>query len=574
MRLSKSNTKNRELAKIFNTMADALEFKGENPFKINAYRKAARILDELEIDISEYKREKDLTAIPGIGAGIAKKIIEYLGTGKIKKYQEIVKGIPPSLLELLQIQNLGPKTLALAHKRLKIKDLDDLLKVIENGSLAQLPQMGKKKVENIRKGIEVYNTSRDRISLYEATMVSDMIISYLKEKAQVNKISPAGSLRRMKETIGDIDILAGDKNGQRIINTFTSHPDIKQILAQGSTKGSVILNNGYQVDLRIVAPASYGAALQYLTGSKAHNIKLRDIAKSQGLKLNEYGLFKNKKKIAGKTEKAIYKALGIQYIPPEMREDRGEIELGMQNKIDRLVTLSDIKGDLQVHTTFSDGESTIEEMARYAIRLGYDYILITDHSKKAHYAHGMNDDRLYKQIEEINQLNRKFKKFRVLKGVEVDILTDGRLDLDNQILKKLDLVIGAIHSGFKKHVTERIIEAMANPNLHIIAHPTGRLISRREGYDIDIIKVIEKAGEKGVALELNAYYDRLDLNDLNLMIAKKAGVMISIGSDAHTPGGMDMIRFGVGTARRAWLTRNDILNCLPLNSLLKWSRNA
>ncbi|RKX71264.1 DNA polymerase/3'-5' exonuclease PolX [candidate division WOR-3 bacterium] len=572
MKSEPSRTKNKELVQIFETMADALEFKGENPFKVNAYRKAARVLGEIDLDIAAVKEEEELMRIPGIGSGIAKKIIEYLTTGRIKKYEEAIKGIPVSLLELLKIQNLGPKTLALAHKKLKVKSIDDLIRVIENGQLARLPQMGEKKVENIRKGIEIFLSTQQRMSIYEATEISEEVIEYLKRKTKVKRISAAGSLRRMKETIGDIDILATGRDGEKIIEKFATMPGVKQVLAQGSTKGSVILENGRQVDLRLVPPESYGAALQYFTGSKAHNIRLRDIAKAKGMKLNEYGLFKGKKRIAGRTELEIYQALGLEYVPPELREDRGEVELAQRHQPFDLITLEDIKGDLHVHTNYSDGEASIEAMARQAMEMGYEYILITDHSKSAKYAGGIDEERLLEQIEEIDNLNRKLRKFRILKGIEVDILNDGSLDLDDEVLKRLDLVIGAIHSGFKRNVTGRMLDAMDNPHLHIIAHPTGRLISRREGYDVDIGKIIERAAEKNVALELNSYYDRLDLNDINLMRAKEAGVKIAIGTDAHNREGMGMIRFGVGTARRGWLTKTDVLNCLPLRSLLEWRR--
>ncbi|HID32370.1 MAG TPA: DNA polymerase/3'-5' exonuclease PolX [bacterium (Candidatus Stahlbacteria)] len=553
-------------------MADALEFKGENPFKVNAYRKAARVLDEIDLDLGQIKDEGELKTISGIGSGIAKKIIEYLRTGKIKKYEEAIKGIPTSLLELLKIQNLGPKTLALAYEKLKVKSLDDLIRVIEDGSLAHLPQMGQKKVENIRKGISIYLSTQDRISIFEATEISDQVINYMRKVTKVKRIEPAGSLRRMKETIGDIDILAAGKNGEEIISRFVAMPGVKQILAKGRTKGSIILETGRQVDLRLVPPESYGAALQYFTGSKAHNIKLRDIAKTKRLKLNEYGLFRGNRRIGGRNEIEIYRGLDLDFVPPELREDRGEVELAQRHSLFPLVERKEIRGDLHVHTNYSDGDATIEEMARYAMRLGYEYILIADHSQSAKYAHGLDEDRLLAQIEEIDRLNRRLKRFHILKGIETDIKANGSLDTADEILKRLDLVIGAIHSGFKKNVTERMLDAMTNPYLDIIAHPTGRLISRREGYEVDIDRVIDRAAQVNVALELNSYFDRLDLNDINLLKAKQAGVKIAIGTDAHNPEGMGMIRFGLGTARRGWLTRKDILNTLTYKALCRWRR--
>ncbi|MGB3480507.1 MAG: DNA polymerase/3'-5' exonuclease PolX [bacterium] len=559
--------KNKELAHIFKRIADGLEFQGANVFKIIAYRKAARVLDELSQDVEVLSKTNKLSDLPGIGKAIAGKINEYLTTGKMKKYEEVIKDIPGTLFDMLDIQNLGPKTLALLNKKLAVKNPKDLKKVIKNGSFAKLPKMGEKKVENIKKGLDLYERAHQRLSIAVAQNVAREIIEYLKKSTQIKDISSAGSLRRWKETIGDIDILTTGKNGAEIIKIFTKFPKTERVLAAGETKSSIIVKGGIQVDLRIVKPKSYGAALQYFTGSKAHNIKLRNIAKSKGLKLSEYGVFKGKKMVAGKTEKEVYKILGLSYVLPELREDRGEVELALKNKIPKLIEMKDIKGDLHMHSIYSDSTATIKQLTDFARKLGYEYILITDHSQSAKYAHGVESKRLYKQWKEIDKINKRSKKARVLKGVEVDILKTGELDYPDRILKQCDLVVAAIHQGFTKNVTERICAAMDNPYVDIIAHPTGRLISQREGYAINIHKVIEHAAQTGTWLELNAYPDRLDLNDVNLKIAKEMGIKISISTDAHSIEALLWMKFGVATAKRAWLSPKDVVNTYPLKKL-------
>ena len=564
--------KNKKLAKIFNRIADALEYKGENVFRVVAYRKAARVLEDLVEDVEVVNKEGRLVELPGVGTGIAKKIDEYLKTGKMKKYEEVINEIPNTLLDMLDIQNLGPKTLALAHKKLGVKNLIDLKKVIENGSLAKLPQMGEKKIENIKKGIELYERASARLSIAVAEEITSEIVSYLKKSTKIKNISPAGSLRRWKETIGDIDILITGRSGKKIIQVFTKFPKTERVIAAGETKGSIIVEGGIQVDVRIVEPKSYGAALQYFTGSKAHNIRLRNIAKSKGLKLSEYGVSRGKKIVAGKTEQEVYKTLGLAYVPPELREDRGEVEAALKKKLPRLIEMKDIRGDLQMHSTYSDSTATIKKLSEQARELGYEYILITDHSQSVKYAHGLDPKRLFKQWKEIDSINKRLKTLRVLKGTEVDILKDGRLDYPDKILKQFDLVIAAIHQSFTKNVTERICYAMDNPYVDIIAHPTGRLISSREGYTIDIHRVLEKAAQTGTWLELNAYWNRLDLNDVNLKVAKEMGIKISIGTDAHGVEGLSWMRFGVANARRGWLEPKDVINTYPLEKLLQYRK--
>ncbi len=557
--------KNQEIAELFDRIADALEIKGETGFKVVAYRKASRVLQDMTEDVAKAAAEGRLETIPGIGEGLAKKIDEYVRTGRMAKYAEVMSGVPETLLGLLEIQGLGGKTVHLMHDKLGIEDLDGLKRAIADGSLAGLPGMGAKKVENIRKGIETRERVAERISVRDAAAIADEVVAYLSGAPGVGRISAAGSLRRMKETVGDIDVLAAGKDGAAIVRHFVRHPGTVRVLAEGDTKGSIVVRAGEterQVDLRVVSASEYGAALLYFTGSKAHNIKLRGLAKDRGLKISEYGVFRGAKRLASRDEEDCYRVLGMPWIPPEMREDRGEIELALEARLPRLVEAADIKGDLHVHTRASDGHLSLGEVVALAREMGYAYIAICDHSQAAKYAHGLAADRLAAEMEEIEAFNRTLSGFRVLKGSEVDILSDGTLDFPDELLARLDFVVAAVHSGFKKDVTGRMLKALENPYVRTIAHPTGRLISGREGYDVDIDQVIAAAAKRGKALELNAYYDRLDLDELNLKKAKERGVRITIGTDTHYADGLAMMRFGLGIARRAWLGKDDILNCL------------
>lgn len=562
-------SKNQEIADIFNRIADALEFKGENPFRVNAYRKASRVIAELPTDIETIQREGKLRQIPGIGEGIAKKIEEYLTTGQIKKLAEVMQDIPAELFELLKLQGVGPKTLALVYYKLKVKNLDDLKRVIEDGSLAKLPMMGEKKVENLSRSLALMMQFKGRILLGVALPLVEKVINELKKNKDITQATPAGSLRRMCETVGDIDILVSGQNPHEIIKYFTQLPFIKEVVAAGKTKVSVITTQGFQIDLRVIEESSYGAALQYFTGSKAHNIKLRTLAKAKGLKINEYGVFRGNQKIAGATEEEVYKILGLPWIPPELREDRGEIEAAIKNKLPKLVEYNDLKGNLHIHSNYTDGKASIETIAKQAQKLGYEYILITDHSQAVRYANGLTAERLLTQLEEISNLNKKLKGIKILTGIEVDILANGKLDLPDEILERVDLVVAAIHTGFKQRVTERIISAMENPNVDIIAHPTGRLISTREGYEnLDLDKIFAKASQTETILEINAFPDRLDLNDINSRRAKEFGVKFVIGTDSHHLEMLNFNRFGIAVARRAWLTKKDILNTYSWEELL------
>jgi len=565
--------KNKELADLFEKMADILEFKGENPFKISAYRKASRIIGDLTQDIEESTEKGELKNIPGIGEGMAQKIEEYLKTGKISKFEEVKKGVSDELIAIMDIPGMGPKTLSTLHKEKGINNFSQLEKALNDGSLLGLFGMGEKKIENIKRGIQLLKQSKGRMNLGVAFPVAKRIVETLRQKTGSKKIEWAGSLRRMKENIGDIDILATGKDKEKILQVFTHLPEVKEVLASGETKASMIVEGGTQIDLRVVDEDSYGAALQYFTGSKAHNIHLRGIAKAKGIKINEYGAFKGEKKIAGKEEKDIYRSLGMDWIEPELREDRGEIEAAQGRSLPQLVQESEIKGDLHVHSKYSDGTSSIEEIAQTAQKRGYQYVAICDHSKSLKIAHGLDESRLLKQIEEIDRINEKLKGFQILKGTEVDILSDGKIDFSEKILEKLDLAVAAIHSGFKQDkgkMTKRIIQALENPYIHILAHPSGRLLGARDPYEVEMDELMEFAKKYGKALEINAYFERLDLNDIHCRKAKEMGIRVGIGTDAHHLDQMWMMSLGVAVARRGWLETKDVLNTLSLKEILKW----
>ncbi|UJS17167.1 MAG: DNA polymerase/3'-5' exonuclease PolX [Candidatus Jettenia sp.] len=562
--------KNHEIAALFERIANVLELKGENAFRINSYRKAARILGDVTEDIEILAREGKLKDIPGIGESMAEKIMEYIHTGKMSKYDEVMKEISEETITLMQIPGLGPKTVAMLNKKLGIVSLSDLEKALQEGKLKGLFGIGDKKIQNIMRGIELFKTSQQRIPIGMAYPVVKGIIEVLKHHSQTKDIQSAGSLRRMKETVGDIDILATGTHGEDIVKSFVTMRGVTQILAAGDTKGSVRVEEGVQVDLRVVREDEFGSALQYFTGSKEHNVHLREIAKKKGYKINEYGIFKDNKRIGGSREEEIYKALGMDWIPPELRENKGEIEAAQEGKLPNLIKLSDIKGDLHNHSNWSDGNSTFEEMAKRAMDMGYKYLVVSDHSQSLHVANGLKEEELLEEIEEIDNLNKKLKGFTLLKATEVDIMADGSIDFPDKLLEKLDVVIASIHSGFKqekKKITERMIAAIRNPYVNIIAHPTGRLIGKREGYEVDLDKVMEACVETGTALELNCYYDRLDLNDSNCKKAKETGVMIAISTDAHHVDQMWMIELGVGIARRGWLEAKNVINTFLLHDL-------
>lgn len=565
--------KNQEIAKIFNEIADLLEIKGENPFRIRAYRRAAQNIEGLPKSVESTPKE-DLLKIPGIGRDLAGKIEEYLKSGKVQAHEDLKNDFPGGVLALLSVPGLGPKTSKMLYEKLKIKGVDDLERLASEHKLAGLPGIKEKTEENILKGIEMLKRGRERQPLGRVLPLANDIVGHLKKSAPVIKIDIAGSLRRWKDTIKDIDILATSENPKETMNIFVRLPHVKEVLMHGNTKSSVITSEGIQVDLRVVEKESYGAALAYFTGSKEHNIRLREMAVKKGLKINEYGVFREKddKRIGGQKEEDIYEILGIPYIPPELREDRGEIDAALNGRLPRLVMLEDIKGDLHVHSKWSDGSHTFEQLADAAKELGYSYFALTDHSKGLGVAHGLTAERLMGQKKELDAVNRKIKKFKILHGIEVDIKSDGSLDLPDDILSKLDLVAASIHSGFKQsreQLTRRIVSAMKNPFVSIIAHPTGRLIGERDAYELDMDEALKAAKETGTALEINAYPMRLDLNDIYAKRAKDMGIPIVISTDTHVTNQFNYMNYGVAIARRGWLEKNDVLNTLNVDKLLR-----
>jgi DNA polymerase (family 10) len=570
--------KNIELSRIFEQIAKILKIKGENPFKIRAYEKITLVLENLPIDIETIYQQGGLNNIPGVGTGIAKKIEEFLTTGKLEYYEKLKETIPTGVIELLDISEVGPKTTKLLYEQLGIDNIDKLEKAVREHQIKDLPGMGEKSETNILRGIELYKRRKERFLLGRALPLAEEMVESLSQLKETNKISFAGSLRRKKETIGDIDILVTSQNPEKIMRTFTSLPQVREILAEGPTKSSIITKDDLHIDVRVVEPISFGAALQYFTGSKAHNIKLRELALKRNLKINEYGVFEveSGNRIAGEKEEEVYQALNLPFIPPELREDRGEIEAAQENKLPQLIEYSQIKGDLHLHTKWSDGAHTIKQMAEAAQKRGYKYIAITDHSQSLKFAGGLIEERLREQVEEIQKLNQELKDFTILSGIEVDIKSDGSLDFSDEILSKLDVVIAAIHSGFKqesKMITERIIKAMQNRFVNIIAHPTGRLIGYRESYQVDINEMMEVAAKTGTVLEINAYPERLDLNDIYCRMAKEKGVQLAIETDAHSIEGLTFMDLGVAVARRGWLEEKEVINTLPLDKLLKRLKN-
>ncbi len=569
---SSRQLKNQELARRFDRIADALELKGETGFHVLAYRKAARTLTDLGADIETLDAEGELEEVPGIGSGIAKKIHEYLSTGRMQKYDEAIAGLPASLFELLNIQGVGPKTVKQLYEELGVTTPTELKRAIGSGRFAELPGMGEKKGANILHGIMTEELTGERMLLDEAFELADAVVEHMKRCRRVRRLAYGGSLRRGKETIGDIDILATGTAASEIINHFTAHPQVQEVLAAGGTKASARLESRgktRQVDLRVLTNREYGAALQYFTGSKDHNVALRAMAQKHGLKLSEYGLFRGKKRVAGRFEQDVYAALGLPYIEPELRENRGELEVATEGRLPSLVSQKEIKGDLHIHTSASDGSADFEEMVEACRKLNYTHAALTDHSTSAGYAGGLTEDELLRHCDRVDRFNSKSRGFRVLKSSEVDIKTDGSLDYPDKVLERLDLVIASIHQGFKKDATKRVCAALSHPLVHLIAHPTGRIIGRREGYDIDIEQVIECAAKHRKILEINAFYGRLDLNDVWARQAMQAGARLAINTDAHAPADLNWMRYGVIVARRAWLTKVDVVNCLSCSRLVK-----
>ena len=569
--------KNQEIAKIFNDIADILEIKGENPFRIRAYRRAAQNIEGLTKDVSEIPKE-ELMEVPGIGKDLAGKIEEYIKTGMMQAYEDLKKEVPEGLSQLLSVPSLGPKTAKLLFEKLNVRDIETLERFAREHRLISLPGIREKTEENILRGIEMLKRGKERQPLGRILPLANDILEHLKKRAPVKRLSIAGSIRRWKDTIKDIDILATSGNPKEVMKTFVHLPHVREILMQGPTKSSVVIQEGVQVDLRVVEEDSFGAALAYFTGSKAHNIRLREMAVRLGLKINEYGIFREKddKKLGGKEEEDVYKILGLPYVPPELREDTGEIEAALARRLPKLVEIKDIRGDFHVHSKWSDGSHDFEELVGEARKRGYEYIAITDHSKGLGIARGLTAERLMEEKKKIDALNKKLKDFRLLSGIEVDVRSGGQLDLSDEVLKKLDVVIASIHSGFKQsreQITKRLVSAMKNPYVSIIAHPTGRLIGERDSYDVDMEEFLKVAKETGKAIEINAYPLRLDLNDVYARMAKEKGIPLALGTDTHVINHFEYMSYGVSIARRGWLEKDDILNTLSYDSLRKVFKN-
>ena len=569
--------KNEDIAKIFYGMALYLEIK-EVPFKPRAFEKAAQSIEALEDDIADiYKKGglKALEDIPSIGKGISERIEEYLKTGHVKDYEKLKKQIPVDIQALSEIEGVGPKLIKLFYQKLKIKNIADLEKAAKLGKLSKLPRSGEKLQAKILKGIEFYKRSHVRFLLGLALPSANEIEERLKKAKGAIKAAVAGSLRRRQETIGDLDFLAVSKKPKEIMDFFVSMPEVVHVFAKGPTKTMVQLKSGIAADLRVVGEKSFGAALQYFTGNKDHNIQLRKIAIKHGYKLNEYGLFRGKKQIAGKDEKEIYAKLGLDWIPPEIRNNNGEIETAQKHKLPKLIELKDIKGDLQVHSNWTDGSNSIEEIAEAAESLGYQYIAITDHTKDLAMTRGSDEKRLLKQMAEIDKINRGLqksnRKIRILKGAELNIRKDGSLDIKDTVLGKLDIVGAAIHSYFnltKDEQTKRLIHAMENPHIDIIFHPTGRLIHERPGIELGMDAIFEAAKRTGTCLEINAYPNRLDLNDDAIRHAQKMGIKLSIGTDSHNTAELSYNTYGISQARRGWCEKKDVINTMNLPEIL------
>lgn len=567
---------NVDIAKIFEEIADLLEIKNENPFRVRSYRNAALIIGGFPESMRSIveRDEKELENIKGIGKSIHEKIVEIVKTGKCQFHDELLKELPPGLLELLEVSGIGPKKVQLLYEKLGIQSVDELENAAKEGKLRDLPHMGEKTEEKILKAIQELKSRSGRFRLSLALSYAEPLMTYLKKIPGVIQVEPAGSLRRWKDTIGDVDILVTCKKDAPVMDRFVKYPDVKEIIAKGDTKSTAILKSGLQIDVRVLDEKSFGAALQYFTGSKSHNIAIRDRAKKMGLKISEYGVFEEKtgKKVAGENEEDVYKAVGLPWIPPELRENMGEVEAAERGKLPRLVEINDIKGDLHVHSSESDGIHTLEEMVSYAMQKKYEYIAITEHSKAVGVAHGLDEERALKQIKAIDKINSQLKGFKILKGTEVDIKADGSLDHSEEVLRQLDVVVGAIHSKFNMTVdemTDRIIKAISTGLVNIIAHPTGRIVGVREPYPVDMPRIMEAAKKYGVMLELNSYPERLDLNDSHCRLAKEMGVMVAISTDSHNRLHLDYIRYGIHTARRGWLEKDDVLNTRPLKEVLK-----
>ncbi len=568
---------NSDIEEILDTVADLLEIKGENPFRVRAYRNAARTVQGLSQSVADMVRQgQDLSELPGVGRDLAGKIAEIVQTGTLPLLTELRGEMPAGLTDLMKVPGLGPKRVAILYKELNITTLDDLVQAAEQGRIHALEGFGQKTEQRIlEEAGKLQQRPAKRIHLVVAGQIVGPLVEYLKQTPGANDVVVAGSYRRQKETVGDLDILATCRKNSKIMDRFVGYEDVQQIVSQGETRSTVILRSGVQVDLRVVAQVSYGAALMYFTGSKEHNIAVRKIGLAKKLKINEYGAFRGEKRVAGRTEEEMYATIGLPFIEPELREDRGEIEAARKGKLPKLLQLQDLRGDLHIHTKRTDGHDTIEELVEAARQRGYDYIAITDHSKHVTVAHGLKPEQVREQVREIDKINKKLKGFTVLKATEVDILEDGALDLPDEILEELDLTVCSVHYKFNlslKQQTDRILKAMESPHFKILAHPTGRLIGKREPYQVDMEEILKAAKRNGCIVEVNAHPERLDLNDAHCKMAKDLGVKVVLSTDTHRLGDLDYMRFGVGQARRGWLEPDDVINTRSVKELKRLLR--
>ncbi len=566
------SVQNLAVAAIFEEIADRLAIQGANVFRVRAYSNAARLLQGLGTDVKQMlERGEDLCALPGIGADLAAKIREIVETGKCVVLERLRRDMPAAVTELLEVPGLGPKRVATLWHELDVQTAEQVLRAARDGRIRQLRGFGERMERQIEAAVAARLSKDRRMKLATAAQHAEALLQHLERAQGIDRVVVAGSFRRMRETVGDLDLVASARRANAAMDRFVAYPDVSEVLARGATRTSVRLRGGLQVDLRVVAGESFGAALVYFTGSKAHNIALRRIAQERGLKINEYGVFQGRKRIAGDTEASVYRAVGLPEIAPELREDRGEIEAARAGRLPQLVGIADLKGDLHAHTTATDGRNSLQDMTAAAQALGFEYLAITEHSRRQTMAHGLDPERLRRQADAIDRLNANSRGIRVLKGIEVDILDDGTLDLPDGVLRELDLVVAAIHTRFnlsRAQQTERILRALDNPLVTLLAHPSGRLIGAREPYDVDMLKIVRKAKQKRVYLELNAQSDRLDLTDTNCRMAKDEGVLVAVNSDAHDTGAFADLRYGIGQARRGWLGCADVVNARSLSDLL------
>lgn len=597
---------NQRIAAVFQEIGDILDINGENRFRILAYQKAVQNISNLPRDLKDIYEEdpKKLLELPGIGKDLAAKIVELITTGKCQYHQELLKKFDKGLLDILRVRGVGPKKVKLFYSQLQIDSIEKLRAAATKGALRDLPGMGEKSEAEILKSLEAYDKHQERMTLADALNQAEQIVAYFKKCPQVERVEYAGSLRRMRETVGDLDILVACKSGkngvdpkdvEKIMEYFVNYPHAEKTLAKGETRSAIILDTGIQTDLRVIDEKTFGAAMHYFTGSKAHNVTLRDRAKKMGLKVSEYGVFEiipargkkeaQEKLLCGKTEEEVFKAVGLPFIVPEMREDRGEIEMGLKGKLPTIIQLKDLRGDMHVHSKWSDGTQSIEEVARAYYDAGFDYFALTDHSPAVAVAHGLTPDRFELQWDEIDAINEEYaaaakkggsagaRSFKILKGVECDIMPDGSMDLDDKILAKMDIVVASVHSRFnlsEKEQTERMIKGIKNPYVKILGHPNGRLINEREPYAVDMERVIDACIQHRVALEIDSQPARLDLFDYYCKMAKDKGAKFTIDSDSHHINQIGNLKFGISVARRGWVEKKDVLNCLSLEELLKF----